>query len=186
MSDFWTHYSAVVNFKYIGGLEHKGTFLTCDVCCNAADLCQGYFFFLNCASKWKTVKMGLKKPFTLGGLLESLIWKNQIIGILLTTVDLRRARVIVSLWDWVHFQSFWEDKTFKTAVHHLSKLWAPSWPLSIFGNMYWHPLNYCWFKKSQPESLFLCWTDAQNFYVLKFCLNLFEISNQVLKFENLI
>ena len=29
-------------------------------------------------------------------------------------------------------------------------------------------------------------TDAENFYVLKICLNLFEISKQVLKFENLI
>ena len=30
------------------------------------------------------------------------------------------------------------------------------------------------------------WIDAENFYVLKIRLNLFEISKQVLKFENLI
>ena len=29
-------------------------------------------------------------------------------------------------------------------------------------------------------------TNAHNFYLLKICLNLFEISNRVLKFENLI
>jgi hypothetical protein len=36
------------------------------------------------------------------------------------------------------------------------------------------------------KSLFIIYTFAQNFFLLKIHLNLFEISNRVLKFENLI